>query len=118
MCTPAEWPACESDFYRQQRDQDQRCIDTTMCPIDLLPKLPRPNFSDFFEGPLCHEQSPLTVGLKRSRHTDAEAAPCRSSSPAWPSSWAHYHFTFATLLLEEARAALASAATAVSVAEI
>jgi hypothetical protein len=71
--------------------------DPPATPINLLPGLPRADFSDFF-------------GARREGAGAGGGVP-PPSRLRWPEgSWQRYHATFSALLLEEARACLASGA--------
>lgn len=95
------------------------------CPYSLLPHLPRPGFNDYFghsnssgssSKSQVNEGTGAVYGSSASSSSEAVASTTTlaigSGRPgvAWPQSWAQYHATFACLLLEEARAALAGTA--------
>lgn len=86
-------------------------------PRGLLPVVPRPTFDDFF-GSASAASAGSAAGSGSSSGFGGFAGAVRSvhgvagrpAKPVWPSSWVQYHATQASLLLEEARALLASEA--------
>ena len=72
-------------------------------PLNLLPRVPRPSFDDYF--PVQPDSPVATSGAAAARASQAPASAL--AARAWPLSWLQYHAAFSALLLEEVRAALA-----------
>ena len=107
LCPSNEWPAKETRLGPLDLEPP------TPCASDLLPALARPAFEDFFRLPAdpvpgdASGQSAAVAGQKRQRPAEG---PAPSTRQRWPATFSDYYFSMTVLLMEEARAALASAA--------
>lgn len=105
----------------------------TPCDARLLPTLSRPSFEDYFRGVTRRAEEASSsqpaaprAGQKRQRELDVPAGPAAAPPAAstarppvharrvWPTTYQEYYYTMSTLLLEEARAALAAGVLTVS----
>lgn len=107
LCPSNEWPTKEARLGPLDLELPAPCTS------DLLPALARPTFEDFFRFSadtlpgVAPGQGAALAGQKRQRSAEAPAPSIRHS---WPATFTDYYFSMTVLLMEEARAALASGA--------